>query len=168
MFQGKKISISSVLFFVMAPMLVDVVFTSSKSSFVNFISSFRLLFSLSTTVKRIFRFSISPNKPRSLPNLAFISWNLANVSQQWLPLWQSSSLCEPLLRWHFWPSIQWRSSVNKPIVICKTNLLPEKNKRVICRLRVSPYGERLWPWACRSFSPYGPPSPQITYLCYIY
>ena len=49
-------------------MLVDIVFTSSKSSFVNFIASFRLLFSLSTSVKRAFRSSISLNKPKSLSN----------------------------------------------------------------------------------------------------
>ena len=51
------------------------------------------------------------------------------------------------------------------------------NKYVIYRLRVSPYGKKLWPRPCglgqhfqdlgHSFSPYRPPSPQITYI-YIY
>ena len=51
------------------------------------------------------------------------------------------------------------------------------NKYVIYRLRVSPYGKKMWPRPCglgqhfqdlgHSFSPYRPPSPQITYI-YIY
>ena len=47
----------------------------------------------------------------------------------------------------------------------------KKNKYVIYRLRIGPYGEKLWPrpWKWfqdlgHSFSPYGPPSQQITYM----
>ena len=55
----------------------------------------------------------------------------------------------------------------------------QKNKYVIYRLRVGPYGEKLWPrsWKCglgqyfqnqgHTFSPYGPPSRQITHLFFV-
>ena len=38
-----------------------------------------------------------------------------------------------------------KSCVNKPIctLSLKTNLVQKKNKHVICRLRVGPYGEKL-------------------------
>ena len=89
-----------------------------------------------------------------------------------------------------------RPAYTNPFVICKTNLLQEKKKikHIICRLRVGPYGEKLWrrAWKCcprpatsglkmlpsacdlgqhfqdpgHSFSLYGPPSRQIAYVSF--
>ena len=42
------------------------------------------------------------------------------------------------------------TKTNSFVICCRTNLLQEKNKHVICRLRVGPYSEKLWPraWKC--------------------
>ena len=73
-------------------------------------------------------------------------------------------------------NVVWTNS----FVICETNLLQEKNKHVICRLRVGPYSENcdlglenaalgLRPRAVfqdhgHSFSLHGPPGRQTTYI----
>ena len=62
-----------------------------------------------------------------------------------------------------------RINISPFVIGCKTNLLQEKNKHVICRLR-SVRMVKNCDLGCEnaalghSFSPYGPPSRQITYI----